>query len=127
MKKKFLSILCCFSVLLAGTQLQEVYASENLNAEQLDLEMIDVMDIADIGKNAMDNALIQAYTNKIQNMTASEFDKMIAEMVETTENKSELKEKLALCGVELSIDKNVPISPMSLDDREVNFSNYIQQ
>ena len=73
MKKKFLSILCCFSVLLAGTQLQEVYASENLNAEQLDLEMIDVMDIADIGKNAMDNALIQAYTNKIQNMTASEF------------------------------------------------------
>ena len=124
MKKKFLSILCCFSVLLAGTQLQEVYASENLNAEQLDLEMIDVMDIADIGKNAMDNALIQAYTNKIQNMTASEFDKMIAEMVETTENKSELKEKLALCGVELSIDKNVPISPMSLDDREVNFSNY---
>ena len=51
MKKKFLSILCCFSVLLAGTQLQEVYASENLNAEQLDLEMIDVMDIADIGKN----------------------------------------------------------------------------
>ena len=30
---------------------------------------------------------------------------MIAEMVETTENKSELKEKLALCGVELSIDK----------------------
>lgn len=124
MKKKFLSILCCFSVLLAGTQLQEVYASENLNAEQLDLEMIDVMDIADIGKNAMDNALIQAYTNKIQNMTASEFDKMIAEMVETTENKSILKEKLALCGVELSIDKNVPISPMSLDDREVNFSNY---
>ena len=74
----------------------------------------------------MDNALIQAYTNKIQNMTASEFDKMIAEMVETTENKSELKEKLALCGVELSIDKNVPISPMSLDDREVNFPIILQ-
>ena len=64
MKKKFLSILCCFSVLLAGTQLQEVYASENLNAEQLDLEMIDVMDIADIGKNAMDNALIQTSLDK---------------------------------------------------------------
>lgn len=49
---------------------------------------------------------------------------MIAEIVEIIENKSELKEKLALCGVELSIDENVPISPMSPDDREVNFSNY---
>ena len=72
MKKKFLSILCCFSVLLAGTQLQEVYASENLNAEQLDLEMIDVMDIADIGKNAMDNAIDSSITNKSKTMTASE-------------------------------------------------------
>lgn len=109
---------------MLGMQLQNVYAADIIDTEEFNLEKLDVMDIVNIEDTCTNAALIQAYTNKIQSLSDSEFNEMIAEMMENTTDIYELRDKLAMFDVELGTSEADDCSLMTLEDTDVNFTNY---